>query len=324
MLSTAIILFREVLEAALIVGIVLTVTKGIAGRSRWVGYGVGAGLLGACIVAVFAEGIAQAAEGMGQEFFNAGVLLAATGMLAWHNLWMARHGRELATRMKTIGRDVADNAQPLHVLTVVIALAVLREGAEVVLFVYGIAAGGATALPMLSGGVLGIIAGVAVGGALYFGLVRIPTKYLFTVTAWLIVLLAAGMASQATGYLIQAGTIPAIKPVLWDTSAILSEHSLIGEMLHTLVGYDERPAAMQFLVYAGAIMIIGAMTLAANKPARQGITSVATAIALTMTIVATTLISQPAQASHKVYYPTVEPGETELELRGHVTADSDD
>jgi high-affinity iron transporter len=218
---------------------------------------------------MFAEGLAQAAEGVGQEIFNAGVLFAAMAMLAWHNMWMARHGRELATRMKDVGRDVVENTQPLYVLSIVVALAVLREGAEVVLFAYGITAGGANGLPMLAGSALGVIFGIAIGAALYLGLLRIPPRFLFTATAWLIVLLAAGMASQATAYLIQAGMLPVIKPVLWDTSAFLSESSLMGETLHTLVGYDDRPSAMQFLVYVLAVMVVGAMTLAAKKLANQ-------------------------------------------------------
>jgi len=322
MLSTALIVFREVLEAALIIGIVLTATKGVALRGRWVAYGVGAGLIGACVVAVFAEGIAQAAEGVGQELLNAGVLLAATAMLAWHNLWMARHGRALTTQMNAVGRDVSDGARPLHVLSIVIALAVLREGAEVVLFAYGIAAGGANTLSMLSGGALGILAGAGVGAALYFGLLHIPMRYLFTATSWLIVLLAAGMASQATAFLIQASILPAIKPVLWDTSALLSKHSLFGEMLHTLVGYDDRPAAMQFLVYVLSIATIGALTLAARRPVSLRVPGVAVTIAAVM-LVSMFLLPLPAHATHKVYYPTVDQGETELELRGHVTWDSD-
>lgn len=323
MLSTAVIVFREVLEAALIIGIVLTATQAVANRGRWIAYGVGGGLVGACIVAAFAGAIAQAAEGMGQEIFNAGVLLTATAMLAWHNLWMARHGRELAVRMKSVGQGVSEETKPLHVLSIVIALAVLREGSEVVLFAYGIAAGGANTLLMFTGGVLGIVAGAAMGAALYLGLLRIPTKYLFTATAWLIVLLAAGMASQAAGFLTQAGILPAIKPVLWDTSAVLSEHSLIGETLHTLIGYDDRPSGMQFLVYAIAVVVIGTMTLAASKPLNMRTAGVAAVIVAAITLVTMVLVPAPAHATHKVYYPTVEKGETELELRGHITSDSD-
>lgn len=300
MLSTALIVFREVLEAALIVGILLTATEGVATRGRWISFGLGAGLIGACIIAVFAEAIAEASEGMGQEIFNAGVLFAATAMLAWHNLWMARHGRELATRMKTVGQGVGENSRPLYMLSIVIALAVLREGSEVVLFTYGIAAAGTGTLPMLGGGLLGIAFGTGVGAALYFGLLRIPTRYLFTATAWLIVLLAAGMASQASAYLIQAGVLHALKPVLWDTSMILSEHSLLGEMLHTLVGYDDRPSAMQFLVYIASIIIVGAMTLAASKPVTLRAAGT-TAVIVVSVVVTLSLISIPAHAAQQTY-----------------------
>ena len=131
------------------------------------------------------------------------------------------------------------------------------------------------------------------------------------------------MASQAAAFLIQAGILPAIKPVLWDTSPILSEHSLLGEMLHTLIGYDDRPAAMQFLVYAVAVVIIGTMTLAASKPINMRAAGLTAVIVATITIVTMFLIPAPAHATHKVYYPTVEEGETELEVRGHTTIDSD-
>ena len=300
MLSTALIVFREVLEAALIIGIVLTATKNVVGRNRWVIYGVGAGLIGACVVAAFAEGIAQAAEGIGQELFNAGVLFAATAMLAWHNMWMARHGRALATQMRTVGDDVSAGTKPLHVLSIVVALAVLREGAEVVLFAYGIAAGGANVWSMLSGGALGVVIGGAVGAALYLGLLQIPTRHLFTATAWLIVLLAAGMASQATGFLIQAGILPALKPVLWDTSSILSEQSIVGEILHTLIGYDDRPAGMQFLVYVSAIVVIGAMTRAARKPMRMVQVAGVATVVIVMALVSIFFLPISAQAAQQV------------------------
>jgi high-affinity iron transporter len=266
MLSAALIVFREVLEAALIIGIVLTATRGVAGRARAIALGITAGIGGACLVAYFADTLAQAAEGVGPELFNAGILLMATAMLAWHNLWMVQHGRALATEMSHVGQAVATGNQPVQVLAIVVALAVLREGAEVVLFAFGIAAAGTDTGALFMGGLLGIVAGMAVGGALYFGLLRIPTRHLFAVTSGLLVLLAAGMAAQASAFLIQAGLLPAIKPVLWDTSAMLSEKSIFGQTLHTLVGYVDRPAAMQFLVYVFAVVLIGGLTLASRKP----------------------------------------------------------
>lgn len=322
MLSAALIVFREVLEAALIIGIVLTATRGVAGRARSIFSGIAYGLAGACVVAYFADTLAQSAQGMGPELFNSGVLLAATAMLAWHNLWMAQHGRTLAANLNQVGQAVSTGTRPVRVLAVVVALAVLREGSEVVLFAYGIAATGTDTGSLYLGGFLGIASGITVGAALYQGLLRIPTRYLFSVTSGLLVLLAAGMAAQASAFLIQADMLPAIKPVLWDTSAVLSEKSIFGQMLHTLVGYVDRPSGMQLLVYVFAVLLIGGLTLAARKP--DAIKPAGIFATFTLTVFLLMLFTAtPAHASHKVYYPKVERGETEIELRGHIDSDKD-
>ncbi|HEY4857296.1 MAG TPA: FTR1 family protein, partial [Xanthobacteraceae bacterium] len=137
MLGALIIVFREVIEAGLIIGIVLAVTRGVPGRGRWVGAGVLAALVGAGLLALFAETIASAFEGAGQELFNAGVLGIAVVMLMWHNLWMAGHGQEMAASMAEVGKAVSAGKRPLAALAMVVGLATLREGSEVVLFLYG-------------------------------------------------------------------------------------------------------------------------------------------------------------------------------------------
>ncbi len=255
MMGAAVIVFREVLEAALIIGIVLAATQGVVRRGWWIALGVGAGLAGAALVAFFAEAIGSAAEGFGQELLNASVLFAAVLMLGWHNIWMARHGRELAAHMSAVGREVTSGTRPLYALMLVVSLAVLREGAEVVLFLYGIAASSGSN-GMLAGGLGGLAAGSAVGGLLYLGLLRIPTRYLFTVTAWMILLLAAGMASQAAFFLNQAGYLPSLVSTVWDTSSVLSESSAVGQLLHTLIGYDDRPSGIQVVFYLITLITI--------------------------------------------------------------------
>src|SRR6266566_3113311 len=107
MFGALIIVFREVIEAGLIIGIVLAATRGISGRGHWVAAGVLLGTLGAGIVALFAEAIANAFEGSGQELLNASVLGAAVVMLMWHTVWMARHGREMAAEMAAVGAAVS-------------------------------------------------------------------------------------------------------------------------------------------------------------------------------------------------------------------------
>src|SRR6185312_14549928 len=142
MLAALIIVFREVFEAGLIVGIILAVTRSVPQRGLWITGGVAGGVLGACIVAMFAGLLSEAFAGSGQELFNATILLIAVVMLTWHNVWMSRHGRELAAEIKAAGEAVVAGRSSLAALAIVVGIAVLREGSEVVLFLYGILANG--------------------------------------------------------------------------------------------------------------------------------------------------------------------------------------
>jgi len=260
MLATAIIVFREVLEASLVVGIVLAASQGVSRRGVWVGGGVTAGIIGAALVAACADVIAAAVNGVGQELFNATILFTAVAMLGWHNIWMNRHGRELASAAVKLGKAVAGGSRPLYALALVVGIAVLREGSEIVLFLYGIAiASGAGGLSMLLGGLLGLAGGVAVGSLIYLGLLAIPLRRLFTVTSWLILLLAAGMASQGAAFLMQANLLPALGNDVWNTSWILSENSVLGLLLHILIGYSAQPAGIQVVFYLATLVVIGTL-----------------------------------------------------------------
>jgi high-affinity iron transporter len=266
MFGSWLIVFREVLEASLVIGIVLAATRGVALRNRWVSMGIGAGVLGAIVVAFFAEAIANALEGLGQEVFNAAVLFLAVVMLGWHNVWMARHGRELATQMKAVGHDVRAGKQPLYALAIVVGLAVLREGSEVVLFLYGIAASGSSGAALFGGGALGVATGAAAGALLYLGLLRIPQKHLFNVTGWMILLLAAGMAAQGAAFLAQAGYLPDLTPALWDTTAWVAQHPIIAQVLKALIGYAARPTGIQLAFYVATLIVIGVCMKLMGRP----------------------------------------------------------
>lgn len=257
MLGTAIILFREVLEAALIIGIIAAATRGTPRRGMWISLGILAGITGACIIAAFASGLSQLANGMGQEVFNALVLGFAVLMLGWHNIWMSKHGRELAAEASSVGKAVSTGQRAATILVSVVGLAVLREGAEVVLFLYGLVAqGDNSAGAMIAGGLLGIGAGVAVGTALYKGLLRIPLRWFFQATSALVLLLAAGMAGQAARFLVLADILPALRDPLWDVSSILPLDGWPGAVLHALAGYDPQPSGMHMLVYVITLIVI--------------------------------------------------------------------
>src|SRR3569623_1842063 len=268
MLGAFIFVFREVLEAGLIGGIVLAATQGVAGRGRWIAIGIGGGIAGAAIVATFAGVISEAFQGSGQEMFNAAVLAIAVVMLMWHNAWMARHGREIAAEMRNIGTAVSEGAKPLTALAVVVGLAVLREGSEVELFLYGFVASGTSLSNVFVGGVLGIGCGAALSARSFFGLLASPQRYIFAVTSWLIALLAAGMAAQAVQFLNNGGVLTAFDYTLWDTSSELSEGSILGRLLHTLIGYTERPTGMQLIVYVCTLLAMYLLMRIARAPER--------------------------------------------------------
>ncbi len=257
MFGTAIIVFREVLEASIIIGILAAATRNIPGSRRWLVAGMLAGLVGAGVVAASTDAIGSLANGIGQEIFNAIVLGIAVLMLAWHNIWMASHGAVLAANAKLVGRNIRDGNSECSALLVIVGLAVLREGSETVLFLYGIAASGdGGQSSMMFGGMVGMLLGIAVGYTLYAGLLRVPMRWFFAATSILVLLLAAGMASQAARFLIQADLLPSLAAPLWDTSAVLPENGLPGMLLHSLIGYDSRPAGMQIVFYLTALIAI--------------------------------------------------------------------
>ena len=267
MFATAVILFREVLEMAVVVGVVMAAAEGAPGRNRWIGVGVLAGLFGASLVAVFADAISDAAAGMGQEYFNTAILLAATLLIGWTVVWMKTHGRDIAVKLKATGRAVVAGDSPMHMLAVVVGLAVLREGSEAVLFVYGVALSQShTALELVAGSALGLAAGAAVGAALYLGLLKVSAKHLFGVTGALLALLASGMAAQAAGYLVAAGALPAILDPLWDSSWLLDQSSTVGRLLSVLVGYQDHPSATQVIAYLLTLSVILSFGRAGSRP----------------------------------------------------------
>lgn len=254
MLATAVIMFREVLEAALIIAIVLGASRGIAGRGRWISAGIALGLLGASIVAILANVASSEFSGNGQAILNAVILLGAVAMLTWHNVWMSAHGRQLSSEVKAVGMDVQSGQRPLAALLVITMVAVMREGSEAVLFLWAIATSGEQDLNMVLGGLGGVIAGVMVGLLLYIGLLRIPVRHFFSITSWLILLLASGLAAQAAGFLNQIGLLPSLGNGVWNTSNILNQSSLLGQLLHILVGYIARPSGIQIVFYIGTFL----------------------------------------------------------------------
>jgi high-affinity iron transporter len=272
MFVSLIIVFREAMEAGLIVGIVLAATQGVAGRGRWIAGGIAAGVLGACLVAAFAAALSDAFEGAGQEIFTASILCFAVVMLSWHILWMSHHARAMAAELRQVGEAVKLGQRSLAALAAVVAVAVMREGSEVVLFLYGIVVASQTsAFSLAGGGATGLALAAAVSWLLYRGLVIIPLHRLFSVTNGLIALLAAGMAGQAASVLHGADLLPGWGEHLWDTSFILPDDSFTGRSLHALIGYSARPSGVQLAAYLATLLTLVVAARAISRPRARAV-----------------------------------------------------
>ena len=281
MLVSLILVFREAMEAGLIVGIVLAASAGVRARGIWIAGGIAAGLAGACLVAAFAGALSNALQGTGQETFTAAILLFAVAMLTWHIVWMSHHGQKMAADFRQIGKEVQLGQRSLFALAAVVAVAVLREGAEVVLFLYGVVVGSHTgAVSLATGGVAGLLLAAAMSWMLYRGLLAIPLHKLFKVTNALIALLAAGMAGQAAAVLHSADILPGWGEQLWDTGFILQDNSIVGKALHALIGYSARPSGIQAAAWAATLAMLVFLSRTLGRPHRVRVVAVAALLAV--------------------------------------------
>lgn len=253
MISSMVIVYREVLEMSIVLGVLLAATGGMPVTRKWIAGGSLIGLIGAAIVAWFMEELESAITGNGEFIFNAVVLSLAAFLIAWTVIWMRQHGREMAQHMHSVGQSVIEGKLPLRALLLISLAAVMREGSEAVFFLFGSLRSGLEASMLFAGGVLGVVLGVVTGLLIYRGLIVIPVKQLFTVTGVLLTLLAAGMASQAAWNLVAIDMLPPLIDPLWNSSAWLPRESMFGEFMGVLVGYDDRPSGMQFLVFVVAL-----------------------------------------------------------------------
>jgi high-affinity iron transporter len=266
MFNATLIVFREVFEMAIIISVILAATRQVSHRGKWIMGGIGIGLVIVGIMACFAGAIVSVATQLGQHLFHALVLFIAATLITWSVVWMQKHGREIALHMKELSQSISQGQTPLYMLAIVVALAVMREGSEIVLFLYGIfSTGEASVLDLIMGCIMGTGLGVLTGMVMYFGLLRVPVKQIFSISGWLLAFLAAGMVAKGIGHLVKASILPALVNPLWDTSAILSQKSFVGRFLSILIGYQDQPTAIQVLFYVATLTLISMMVVSQKR-----------------------------------------------------------
>jgi high-affinity iron transporter len=278
MAGAFLILLREGFEAALVVGIILAVLARLDRRRDfvWVFWGIGAAALASVAFAVSADRISNLFDGAGQEVLNGVVLAAASAMITYVMVWLrGTRGRMEAHLSEEIHRRADGHGAGVFALAF---LAVFREGAESVLFLWGVAAAGGERGPaIVLGAALGLAAAVLIAWALFQGGRRVPMRAFFSATTALLVVLAAGMLARAVGNWVAVDWLPALAYGVWDTSAVLPEGGPVGTVLAVLIGYNANPTLMEVLAYAaylagvGLWLALGRRGAAGGAPAPKGV-----------------------------------------------------
>ncbi len=320
MLSSAIIVFREIFEIVLIVGVVLAATRDMPNRAKAISFGFIGGIAGAAVIAYFTDTISEFGEGLGQEYMNATILFVAAGFIGWTLIWMKQHAHEMRAKFKEVGDAIKSGRASYITLSVIIALAVWREGSEIVLFSYGMLAAGETMQSIAMGGLIGGLGGFILGLTLYMGMIRLPLNVFFTVTSILLMFLVAGMVSQGIGFLSAAGLFETMQKTVWDSAWLLSEQGIVGETLSVLVGYTSRPSVVQLIGYVITLMVlVSALKMIDYKNGKTVSAGAATA-ALALFLI---FSPQSALAGKSVTSPYVELGELEIESKTQIDIDDD-
>ena len=255
LLSSVILVLREVLEAALLFSLLMALSKRLGISCRWVFVALIFGLLGAAIYGFNIDRVSAWFDYVGQEVVNALLQIMIFSLLCALAATALRRSR---------GLNAPDGLLSALMLGSV-TLAIVREGAEIMIYLSGFMQVREQLVPVMAGSAIGAGIGVSVGAVFYYALLNLNRRAAVITGAVLLGLVAAGMASQATQLLIQADWLPSQYP-LWDSSWLVAEHTVSGQLLYALVGYEATPTPLQLSIYVAAlVLLVGVSALAGGR-----------------------------------------------------------
>jgi high-affinity iron transporter len=271
--ATFVITLREGFEAALLLGIVYAYLEKIGRRQQYgyVTWGAALGVLASVAAGIAVSFLSGPLLDLGPDLIAAVVIFTAVGVLTWHGWWMRQHARAISTDVER-RIEQAEASRRLWLVGLIAFAGVFREGAETVLFIWGLVAQASSLSGWagLFGGAAGVATAATLGWLVFHGGRRISLRRFFSVTSVLILLLAAGMVSAGVGKLQALGLLPRTD-VLWDTSWLVSEHGGVGGFLSGLLGYRAQPSTLEVAAYAayllGAGLLLFGPTATPTRPA---------------------------------------------------------
>jgi high-affinity iron transporter len=247
-LNAVVLVLQEILEAALILSLLLAFVRylnlasgeRVLSRRNWVVTSIIAGVFLAWIFSNNFNRISNSFDYVGLEITNASIHSASCFLLVLF-AWLFPVKRSVAhLNHRSLGL--------VFCMVVVVTLAILREGSEIMQFGGGILGQGQAGLPIFYGGVVGAGIGVSTGVLLYYALTGLSIENSLKACVLLLSLTAGNMASQAILLLNQADWLP-FTPTAWDSSGLLSESSVLGQLAYALIGYEATPSIMQVSAY---------------------------------------------------------------------------
>src|SRR3989442_475165 len=210
MAATFVVTLREGFEAALLLGIVYACLDRFGARQhyRWVTLGGALGLVASVLMGIAVTFLSGPLLDLGPDLVGAAVIFAAVGLLTWHGWWMSRHAHAMRSDVQRRVAE-AEATRQLSILGLIAFTGVFREGAETVLFLWGLMSQTAEGASWwgLAGGVLGVLTAAALGWTGFRGGAPPRVRALLSATALLLVPLAAGLFSTGLGGLQALGRL---------------------------------------------------------------------------------------------------------------------
>jgi len=257
MAVSGLVMLREGLEAALIIGIILAYLAKTGNGDKFGVVWMGSGLAVLMSVIVGTGIFVTAGEftGRAKQLFEGTAMFSAAGVLTYMIFWMRKQSINIRTHLQA-RVNTALQTGSLGALVVLVFVAVGREGVETALFLFA-AAKAATPVTATVGGLLGSLGAVVLGYLLYRGTYRLNLRAFFNVTSILLLLFASGLLAHGTHEFHEAALIPAVIEHVWDTNAIIHDTSSVGSLLNAVFGYNGNPSLVEVLVYASYLLVVG-------------------------------------------------------------------
>jgi high-affinity iron transporter len=256
MFKIALVVFRECLEISMVLGIICAATKSIQNALSYITAGIMAGTIAAALLAFFITKLTFSFGGFGEELVDVGIIFLTVVVIGATAIWVKGYAFNIKSKMHELSSKI-ERGSPKFILTTVVATTILREVTEIIIYMHGLAVSSEfSPTDYLLGFGSGAIMSVAVTIAVYYGLSKIALKYLFDVSFKLLILVAASLASEAAGILTSIGFLGVGNEPLWDSSWLISDSSVIGQVFKMLVGYTAKPNSMQIAFYIGTVILI--------------------------------------------------------------------